>query len=125
MFKKIFTLSLALLPLSLISTPAQAMPGDIRNYCGTIEHSRATLDLFAETKNFYLNICRGENREFIYISEDKNSGAKSYIVATNDNPGVFFAPSRRLNYILDINQKVLKIYKGRRMIQQQRIIRFD
>lgn len=87
-----------------------------KTFCPSGEESIATkIKLFAETKTFYINICKATDSSgaYYYDSRLKNGEGKDTIVRLSTvKKGLYTAETNRYQIILDLNKKSLKVYQG-------------
>jgi hypothetical protein len=95
-----------------------------RNFCPRGEESIATKAILgAETKDYYVNICRGlgRNKTLYYVGNAKNGKGYIFIPLLRAKPGFYSAVNGKYIYSLDLNQGYLRVYKTDKLILQQKV----
>lgn len=97
-----------------------------KTFCPSGEESIATkIKIFAETKSFYINICKatGSSGAYYYDSRLKSGeGTDTFVRLNSSEKGLYTAETNRYQFILDLNKKSLKVYQGgNKLVLQERV----
>lgn len=96
-----------------------------KTFCPSGEESIGTkIKVFAETKTFYINICKanGSSGAYYYDSRLKSGqGTDTFVPLSTAKKGLYTAETNRYQFILDLNKKSLKVYKGTNLVLQERV----
>jgi hypothetical protein len=99
------------------------------NICPSGEESIPTkLRISAETKDFYVNICKrlDTSSGSYYVARAKNGkGGDAFIPLSIDKKGLYSAVKNKYTYTLDLNKKSLSVYKGNKLILNQRVLKVN
>ena len=94
-----------------------------KTFCPSGEESiGTTIKAFAETKTFYINICKanGSSGTYYYDSRLKSGeGTDTFVPLSTPKKGVYTAETNRYQFILDLNKKYLQVYKGGNLVMQE------
>jgi hypothetical protein len=96
-----------------------------RTFCPIGEESIATkVKVFAETKSYLVNICKGVDKGSgsFYASRAKNRKAgDAYIPISTSKKGFYSARNSNYIYTLDLNNKYLRVYQGKKLVLQEQL----
>jgi hypothetical protein len=105
---------------------ASAYPGP--NLCPTGEESTpTTLKIYAETKQFYLNICKNKASNQFYLTGQQKSNGKSFFfpVEKSNNVQIYSGTRNDNNHYYSINageERTLEVFAGNQRILRQSLL---